>query len=344
MDSTKCIDNQQWEAYSQNKLTSKDLELLHSHALTCEICADIKEGIDVMQTPANLVQTVKKINTEIDAKVATKKSRILPLFYRAAAASIVLVSTIFMLKQTEPDTLQQAQTIATQESQVPDASPQLLSQQKGKDSANKNLLADDSYKPKTRGKRRVNLEKAIVIDHTEMVMDDANPPQPVMVSTESKSLSDESLKEDLAKVMVQKDEPKVEHEVESKETMAVASPKESSSKNRIKAIYPSNYSNNATNIDISNVGNAAENVLQIDSSLLQLAQLQVKNLQLDSARQTLTPLLANGPLQEEAYWLLAEIYQKQGKTKEYKTTLEKVIELDGKHKKEAMVRQAHHDD
>lgn len=364
MDSTKCIDNQQWEAYSQNKLTSKDLELLHSHVLTCEICADIKEGIDAIQIPANLVKTIKKINEEIDTKVASKKSRIIPLFYWAAAASIVLVSTLFMLRQaqhkslrqaqhkslrqTEDDALQQAQSLTPQESHVPGASPQLLSQQKGKDSANKNLLADDSYKPKVRGKRGANLEKAIVIDHTEMVMDDAKPPQPSMVERDIKNLSDEKVKENLAKVFVQKIEPQVEpkeeKEVELKEAMAVASTKESASKKRSKAIYPSNYSNNVTNTDNSNVGNAAENDLRKDSTLLQMAQLQVKNLQLDSARQTLTPLLANGPLQEEAYWLLAEIYQKQGKSKEYKSALEKVIELDGRHKKEAMVRQAHHDD
>ena len=352
MDSTKCIDNQHWEAYSQNKLTSKDLELLHSHVLTCEICADIKEGIDLMQTPAYLVQTVKEINAAIDTKVTTKKSRIIPLFYWAAAASLVLVSTLFMLRQaqheslrqTEPGVLQQAQTLAPQESQETVASPQLLSQQKGKDSAIKNLLADDSYKPKVRGKRNANVEMATVIDHTKMVMDDAKPPQPMIVESETKHLSDEKVREDIAKVFEQKVEPKVEQEVELKEAMAVVSSKESSSKKRGKAIYPSNYSNNAINIDNSNVGNTTEIDLRKDSSLLQMAQLQVKNLQLDSARQTLTPLLANGPLQEEAYWLLAEIYQKQGKTKEYKTTLEKVIALDGKYKKEAVVRQAHHDD
>jgi len=52
-------------------------------------------------------------------------------------------------------------------------------------------------------------------------------------------------------------------------------------------------------------------------------------------------LLRFGPLQEEAYWLLADIFQKQGKSKAYKTTLEKVIALDGRHKKEAVVRHAH---
>jgi hypothetical protein len=344
MDSTKCIVNQQWEAYSQNKLPSKDLELLQAHVLTCEICADIKEGIDVMQTPANLVQTVKKINEEIDSKVATKKNRILPLFYWAAAASLVLVSIIFMLRQTESDALQQAQTIAPQESQVTGASPQLLSQQNGKDSANKNLLADDSYKPKVRGKRNANVEMATVIDHAEMVMDDAKPPQRAIVESETKHLIDEKVKEDLAKVFEQKVEPKVEQEVELKETIAIVSSKESSSKKRGKAVYPSNYSNNAQSLDNNGGVEVDSKIIMSDSLLLQKAQLYVKNKQLDSAQICLTPLLRFGPLQEEAYWLLADIFQKQGKSKAYKTTLEKVIALDGKYKKEAVVRQAHRDD
>ncbi len=105
MDATECLNNTQWEAYSQGKLAAQEHALMQSHMLTCELCADIKEGIDAMANPDQLVHIVGKLNTAIDKQLATKKARILPIYYWLSAAAILLVSLSVLFFQLPQESL-----------------------------------------------------------------------------------------------------------------------------------------------------------------------------------------------------------------------------------------------
>lgn len=71
MDEQNCISEQNWLKYSVGKLNADEIRLLNSHCQNCEICSDIKEGIDAMKTPAALESQINNIKNQIDKK--TKK-------------------------------------------------------------------------------------------------------------------------------------------------------------------------------------------------------------------------------------------------------------------------------
>ncbi|MFY8190494.1 MAG: hypothetical protein ACOVK9_05965, partial [Bacteroidia bacterium] len=117
MDATKCLDNAQWEAYSLSRLSATEQRALQSHVLTCEMCSLIKEGIDALPNPSNLVQNVQEINTKIDQRVAPKKLRIAPLYYVLSAAAILLVSLSVLFFQLPTELV--VDKVPNQESQEP---------------------------------------------------------------------------------------------------------------------------------------------------------------------------------------------------------------------------------
>ena len=71
MDELNCISEQNWLKYSAGELNADEIRLLNSHCQNCEICSDIKEGIDAMKSPAALESQIKNIKNQIDQK--TKK-------------------------------------------------------------------------------------------------------------------------------------------------------------------------------------------------------------------------------------------------------------------------------
>lgn len=102
MDSTKCINNTQWEAYSHGQLNSNERAQLEMHAAGCEICADIKEGIDSLQTPAALVKHVQSIDEKIAKKTRRPYAKMIALTaFVAVAASLLIVGNGFLLMQEE---------------------------------------------------------------------------------------------------------------------------------------------------------------------------------------------------------------------------------------------------
>jgi hypothetical protein len=94
MDELNCISEQDWKKYSVGKLNSDELHLLNIHCLNCEICSDIKEGIDAMKTPAALESQINKIKNKIDQK--TKKRFVfLNLTTISIAASVLFGLLLF---------------------------------------------------------------------------------------------------------------------------------------------------------------------------------------------------------------------------------------------------------
>jgi len=88
MDQLSCITDTLWLGYSNKTLSQSKIDIIHHHAETCEVCADIKEGIDAMAQPKNLVQTVTTINNRID-KLIEPKRKLGILFYWSAAAILI---------------------------------------------------------------------------------------------------------------------------------------------------------------------------------------------------------------------------------------------------------------
>ena len=91
MDTTHCISDTMWEGYAQKTLSPADMLTLQKHAEVCELCADIKEGIDNLSNPETLPQIVAQINADVDTYLKPKRKKLTILWYSSAAA-VVLVA------------------------------------------------------------------------------------------------------------------------------------------------------------------------------------------------------------------------------------------------------------
>lgn len=90
MDTIHCINNETWELYAANKLAEKELAALQKHANTCELCSDIKEGIDAMPKPDLLGVEVEKLNKKVDKHLAPPQRKRMPIWYWSAAAALLI--------------------------------------------------------------------------------------------------------------------------------------------------------------------------------------------------------------------------------------------------------------
>ncbi|OYU96861.1 MAG: hypothetical protein CFE21_00815 [Bacteroidetes bacterium B1(2017)] len=329
MDTTECISNKQWEAYSLGSISKDNLAYMHAHVLECEICADIKEGIDAMANPSQLVQTVTQLNTSIDTKLAPKRATIRPLYYWAAAAAIFIVSTVLMLQvDTQNTPSQQAIRIEVQDTPIIEKPKELA------------LVTPSKQKPKQKAKE---YKKPVEIQAV---------PELMVVDENTRAAVDNTRKEDIVEVVVkstsEQDDfvtaPKTAPvTVATEETKYLKDSKEKvSSKKAERSIYPSNaasnLSNNAIiNQSLSSVEPSFKNT-QKDSVSLKLAQEQISRNQYDSAHASLVPILSSNPsnpLFEEALWLEAEINKQKGNQEAYRGFLKRIVSLKGKYYKEA---------
>lgn len=93
MDTTPCISNETWERYAAQTLDGPGLLALETHVQGCELCADIKEGIDAMKAPQHLADTVADINRGVDEYLEKgRKKRIAVYWWYSSAAAVVLLA------------------------------------------------------------------------------------------------------------------------------------------------------------------------------------------------------------------------------------------------------------
>ncbi len=103
MDEHHCISNSLWLDYSLNKLSQTDIDRIQNHVVICEICADVKQGIDAMANPETLGQTVDTLNYKV-GKFNKQRHSITLVWYWSAAALVVFgigFSLYFMNRPTE---------------------------------------------------------------------------------------------------------------------------------------------------------------------------------------------------------------------------------------------------
>jgi len=89
MDTTRCIENKIWELYSSGQLSEAENHQLSLHVIGCEICTDIKEGIDAMQNPNALKIKVEAIDLKVE-KYFKPTKRTISAFWFATAAAVFL--------------------------------------------------------------------------------------------------------------------------------------------------------------------------------------------------------------------------------------------------------------
>ena len=328
MDTTKCINNSQWEAYSKGQLDQDHLTLLKTHASACEICADIKEGIDAMKNPSKLSEQVSSIHKKIDIRVSEKKGRIIPFIYWSAAASILIVAGFFLFRvdnqiKNEQILVQVEPKTNTQESPAPISKETIAPAPIISKKSNLALSTKQAETPKLVTSKKSEIS---VIEKPEM-LSEAREIKPEIVET--KQISNTNQESDLTRRETFDDVAGSKEKAGSKEMSTIQ-------KKQQRAVFPSNsYSNNAE----SNVSNQAltSNSNASDLFLLNRAQLQFTRHQYDSAINTLEPILGSkqNPLYEEALWIQAQSFKEKGDSKNAKKVFKIIIELKGKHALEA---------
>ena len=326
MDATECLNNTQWEAYSQGKLAAQEHALMQSHMLTCELCADIKEGIDAMANPDQLVHIVGKLNTAIDKQLATKKARILPIYYWLSAAAILLVSLSVLFFQLPQESLL---TSAAIEPELLPSSPNNLpeSDQKIKTGTlKKESRANHSDKVQIAQKRADNniadlVEKeAVVMPQTEEVVVASKLAE---VNTSSASLADVA-ESDAAEAKI----------VSKTENEMLNSPRK---RGKILPAQVSNKNNEPNNGLIYVKDLPVKNLGSVDSLAWNLANQQFDRGSLDSAQASLAPLLRMPFWRDDAEWLQLEIYQKQQQVEAYQALLNRIASRNGKYRNKALL-------
>ena len=96
MDVLNCINNEQWLLYAEHKLPTPQRLQIEQHVLHCEICADIKSGIDAMAQPQTLKTRVASINQKADEKLLPKRWLIQPMYWAAAALVVSLCVALYV--------------------------------------------------------------------------------------------------------------------------------------------------------------------------------------------------------------------------------------------------------
>lgn len=103
MDQQSCITDKLWLGYSNKTLSQPEIDMIHHHAETCVVCADIKEGIDAMSQSEMLENTIATINKKVDDYLEPKR-KLGILWYWSAAAILIFGIGLswFWVNTTQP--------------------------------------------------------------------------------------------------------------------------------------------------------------------------------------------------------------------------------------------------
>lgn len=305
MDATKCLNSSQWEQYAQQNLSATENAMLLQHVVHCEVCLDIKEGIDQLKNPASLVQTVARINARLDAKLAPPKSKVIPIYFWLSAAAVFIVSlgVVFFPIPQAKDTAVLQQDLDINKVQLPSSDAQINTYEK------EVLVQPAIKKPQNKPKQEIP-----TVQLQTAPLEELPPPS-------------------IASVPEIEDVPApVQEEVKALKQMSVSAKAFENKKQRM--ILPSNNMNNRNaeqelNLDM----NVSDN--GIDSTNYQLALELIARKDYTLALEKLQLLSTDKHFNVEALWLQADIYAKKGDLLAQKEALRKLIQLNGKYKKEA---------
>jgi hypothetical protein len=144
-----------------------EIQLLEKHCQNCEICTDIKEGIDSMKIPATLSSYVNEIKVLVD-----KKSRSTFILFSTTsisiAASIVLVSILFwfLFPSQEQIVLNPEPLNHQNESGVKSPEEAILISPKLEE--NKKQLSSKKQKNIALPEQKTNISNEVLVDQSSM--------------------------------------------------------------------------------------------------------------------------------------------------------------------------------
>jgi TolA-binding protein len=331
-----------WEQYAVGTLAPAQLLHIQKHTLTCEICADIKEGIDVMVEPTKLSQKVKAINREVDLRLANKPQTNKWTIYLAAVATLVITAGLGWYLWNTPQTPMALQNDTHKEAPDPRI-PQLREQP---------VLTSKPEETKETLKKPEDFpaDRKTITKPEETIDDVATTPA---IQDFSKTVEvDKETNADEAKQIKAPEKELVAGDVSedvqvTKEIIVaeVATKKRNKKAKYKRETYPAAYSNN--NLSNNNFQNniedsAPQGIFKIsglpsDLTNYDNAVQHFNALHYDSCRMNLTPIISNpnSLFYEDGLMLLAQTQLKQKQNKEAKATLNQVISLNGKRNKEA---------
>lgn len=333
MDATGCISNETWQDYAAGRLDERGKELLLGHAASCAICADILEGIGLMEQPALLEQRVKKINEAVNLHTAPRRTISMNTAWYAAAAILIMACGITWYLFTPPS----QQPVALR--QQPELSPEKPVEERQETIRSQDLPVDvpqphhapekgkptESLPPPNRqviGKKRALTDpeqKTEIEQERSLSVADASIPEVAPGSRQDK-LSEEGQKQTAAET-VQDAAEKMPAAKKSRET------------------YPSAYSANNNNAGLFNNNlRGARSISHIpDSVIYQSALVHYQAKQYDSCRMVLSNLIMDpaSARYEDGMLLMAKTHMATGEKAAAKRSLQTVIGLNGKEKKEA---------
>lgn len=305
MDAAKCLTNMEWEQYSQQKLSNLGIILLNKHIQSCEICADIKEGIDSLNDTSTLVQTVESIQARVDAKIANSKARFIPNYFWLGAAAILILS-IGVIFFPLPSSTDFAEAVTHTKPDVPSSDAALIPNE------NKKLVQSKNVKPRSGFSKKPQVIPTLEED---LVLANESQLEPIAAMEEVSSVALKSLPESTV----------LEKEFVSKKQ---------------RMILPSNNMSNR-NMDEDKMTIFNEEVRLIDSTMFKQVLDYVAQKKYDLALEKLLILSKDTNFRVEALWLLADVYNRKGDAPSRNEVLRKLILLNGKYKKEAELLLAH---
>jgi TolA-binding protein len=330
MDTLACINNTIWEAYANKTISQVDINYMNKHVKSCEICADVKHGIDAMLDSKLLVNKVDKVNSEVD-EIIKQKNKKRPFIYYWSAAAILFISVgLFWY-----NTLDFKEEIALKETFKPAPKSEIeLSQ---KDSIN-------YYVPKQIKENKIDKNLSEVYKPTEVKTEEVRMPQlestadmEMVKSVEAEEPQMEfkdvaAAKYDTVSLAPYDDFDNKENQRKKAISMASVSTK----KSKIPSI-PAAVNNNAMNNNSDFVSNQVTNNSFLDSINFSKAQKAFNENHFDSCINLLNIIQINprSNYYEDALYLSAQTYLNQNKKTEAKNVLNVLINFKGKKQKEA---------
>jgi TolA-binding protein len=331
MDTLVCINNTIWEAYANKTISQADFIYMNNHVKSCEICSDVKEGIDAMLDTKLLHERVDKVNSEVDEFIKQRNKTKPFIYYWSAAAILFLSVGLFWyntldfkeeiaLKETFKPAPKNEIELPQKDSIYNDATPQIK-----ENNLVKNLA--EIYKPtevKSEEFRMPQLESTADMEMVKSVESE----EPLM---KFKTAAD--AKYDTVS-FAQNDDFKSKENISQK---AISMASVTTAKKSKMPSIPTAINNNAINNNSDFISNQVVNNSFIDSTNFSKAQKAFNNNQFDSCINLLNNIQMNprSNYYEEALYLSTQTYLKQNKKTEAKNVLNVLINLKGKKQKEA---------
>ena len=347
MDTNTCIDNNIWEAYANNAISQGDLIYMENHVKTCELCADMKEGIDTMLDKSLLIDRIDKVNKAVDEIIKQKNNKKYVLAYWSAAAVLLIAVGLFWFNYTNlvPQLAQNESTLKSpsglnDSDSIYNYVPPKTNDKKEELALNKeqNQTIIKSVPAEVLTEKSVEAEKVNMdeVSAAETVQKNAESAESDMAVPEVKMEAQTetvTAKDKVPAIALTESKKKVEVKNKAAKALSLPAPVNNNNLSFNDYVINNNWMDTVLQRDKFKNANYSDSLNYIN------AQKEFKANRLDNCLHILDLITINNKSKyyEDALFLSAQVYVKQNKKTEAKSTLKKVIKLNGN--KQAEVEQ-----